>query len=64
MKRTPLYAAHQRLGGKLIEFGGWEMPVQYTSIVEEHRAVRQGGGCLTSRTWGKSGCAAPARRHF
>ena len=44
MKRTPLYAAHQRLGGKLIEFGGWEMPVQYTGIVEEHRAVRQGGG--------------------
>ena len=34
MKRTPLYAVHQRLGGKLIEFGGWEMPVQYTSITD------------------------------
>ncbi len=44
MKRTPLYAAHQRLGGKLIEFGGWEMPVQYTSITEEHLAVRQAAG--------------------
>ena len=44
MKRTPLYAAHQRLGGKLIEFGGWEMPVQYTSITDEHLAVRQAAG--------------------
>src|SRR5271169_4323721 len=44
MKRTPLFAAHQKLGGKLIEFGGWEMPVQYTSIVEEHLAVRSAAG--------------------
>jgi len=44
MKRTPLFNAHQQLGGKLIEFGGWEMPVQYTSIVDEHRAVRQAAG--------------------
>ena len=44
MKRTPLFAAHQRLGAKLIEFGGWEMPVQYTSIVDEHLAVRQAAG--------------------
>jgi aminomethyltransferase len=44
MKRTPLYAAHQKLGGKLIEFGGWEMPVQYTSITDEHLAVRNAAG--------------------
>src|SRR5579859_5071760 len=44
MKRTPLYATHQQLGGKLIEFGGWEMPVQYTSIVDEHLAVRNAAG--------------------
>ncbi len=44
MKRTPLYAAHQKLGGKLIEFGGWEMPVQYTSITDEHLAVRKAAG--------------------
>lgn len=43
-KRTPLYASHQRLGGKLIEFGGWEMPVQYSSIVDEHLCVRRGAG--------------------
>jgi aminomethyltransferase len=44
MKRTPLFAAHQKLGGKLIEFGGWEMPVQYTSITDEHLGVRTAGG--------------------
>jgi aminomethyltransferase len=44
MKRTPLFAIHQSLGGKLIEFGGWEMPVQYTSIVDEHQAVRSAAG--------------------
>jgi aminomethyltransferase len=44
MKRTPLFAAHQKLGGKLIEFGGWEMPVQYTSISDEHLGVRSAAG--------------------
>jgi len=44
MKRTPLFAVHQKLGGKLIEFGGWEMPVQYTSITDEHLAVRSAAG--------------------
>jgi aminomethyltransferase len=44
LKRTPLFAAHQKLGGKLVEFGGWEMPVQYTSITDEHLAVRNAAG--------------------
>lgn len=44
MKRTPLYAAHQKLGGKLVEFGGWKMPVQYTTISDEHLAVRKAAG--------------------
>jgi aminomethyltransferase len=39
-KRTPLYDEHLRLGAKIIPFGGWLMPVQYTSIREEHEAVR------------------------
>jgi aminomethyltransferase len=41
LKRTPLYDVHRALGAKLIDFGGWEMPVQYTGILEEHRAVRE-----------------------
>src|SRR5262245_48181313 len=41
---TPLYAEHVALGGRLIDFSGWELPVQYTGIVEEHRAVRGSAG--------------------
>jgi aminomethyltransferase len=41
---TPLVDAHRALGARLIEFGGWLMPVQYTSIIEEHRAVRGRAG--------------------
>src|SRR5262245_55035757 len=39
--QTPLTAWHQAHGGRLVEFGGWSMPVQYTTIVEEHQAVRR-----------------------
>ena len=63
MKRTPLYAAHQRLGGKLIEFGGWEMPVQYTSITDEHFAVRKAAGLFDISHMGEvliSGAGAEA----
>jgi aminomethyltransferase len=41
LKRTPLYEVHRELGAKLIDFGGWEMPVQYSGILPEHRAVRE-----------------------
>lgn len=44
MKRTPFYDIHRQLGAKLVEFGGFEMPVQYSSIIEEHRAVRNAVG--------------------
>jgi len=44
LKRTALFNAHQKLGARLIDFGGWEMPVQYTSITEEHLAVRNAAG--------------------
>ena len=44
LRRTPLYERHVDLGARLVPFVGWEMPVQYTSVVEEHRAVRTGAG--------------------
>jgi aminomethyltransferase len=44
LRRTPLDAAHRRLGARMVEFAGHAMPVQYTSIVEEHRAVREAAG--------------------
>jgi aminomethyltransferase len=40
LKRTPLYEAHLKAGARMVPFGGWEMPVQYTGILEEHRTVR------------------------
>ncbi len=44
MKKVPLHAKHVAIGGRMIPFVGWEMPVQYTSIVEEHLCVRQNAG--------------------
>ena len=44
MKRTPLYEIHKNLNAKFTEFGGWEMPLQYSSIVKEHLAVRSSAG--------------------
>jgi aminomethyltransferase len=44
LKRTPLFETHRALGARLVEFGGWEMPVQYSGILDEHRAVRQRAG--------------------
>jgi aminomethyltransferase len=43
-RRTPLYEAHQNLGAKLVDFAGWEMPVQYESVIAEHQAVRTAAG--------------------
>lgn len=43
-KRTPLASVHESLGARMIEFGGWWMPVQYQGILEEHRAVRTQAG--------------------
>ena len=60
-RRTALFSAHQKLGAKLIDFGGWEMPVQYTSITDEHLAVRNAVGIFDISHMGEvtvSGAAA------
>ena len=44
MKRTPLYAKHVELGAKLVDFAGYQMPIQYTGIIQEHNAVRHSAG--------------------
>ncbi|MCP5515323.1 MAG: glycine cleavage system aminomethyltransferase GcvT [Spirochaetales bacterium] len=43
-KRTPLYEKHLQLGGRIVDFAGWDLPVQYTSAIEEHMAVRTNAG--------------------
>ncbi|HJW90042.1 MAG TPA: hypothetical protein VJ436_05325, partial [Anaerolineales bacterium] len=44
LRRTPLYETHRRLAAKIIPFAGWEMPVWYSSVMEEHLAVRNAAG--------------------
>lgn len=44
LKQTALHAAHVAMGGRMVPFGGWDMPVWYTSVSEEHAAVRQAAG--------------------
>ena len=46
LKKTPLYDVHIALGGKMVDFGGWALPVQYSSILEEHKAVREWSGVI------------------
>jgi aminomethyltransferase len=59
-KRSPLYDEHVRLGAKIIPFGGWLMPVQYTSIIEEHQAVRNNIGIFDISHMGQLLVSGPA----
>ena len=43
-RRTPLFDLHQKLGARIVDFGGWDMPLQYGSQIAEHHAVRRGAG--------------------
>lgn len=52
-QRTPLYDEHKALGAKIIDFAGWDMPVQYRSIIEEHRAVRSSVGMFDTSHMGQ-----------
>jgi aminomethyltransferase len=44
LKRTSLFEIHQKYGARMVPFGGWEMPVQYSGVIEEHKAVRNAAG--------------------
>src|SRR5262252_6773904 len=44
LRATPLNSVHRSLGAKMVDFGGWDMPVQYSGIIDEHNAVRTGVG--------------------
>ena len=44
LRKTPLNARHRALGARMVEFGGWDMPVEYSGIVDEHMAVRTRAG--------------------
>jgi aminomethyltransferase len=59
LKRTPLYELHRAAGAKFVDFGGWEMPVQYASILDEHRAVRTSVGLFDVSHMGEIEIAGP-----
>src|SRR5947209_5120742 len=57
--RTPLYDWHAKHGARMVEFSGWDMPVQYTSIVEEHTAVRTAAGLFDISHMGRLSFGGP-----
>ncbi|HYO74927.1 MAG TPA: glycine cleavage system aminomethyltransferase GcvT, partial [Thermoanaerobaculia bacterium] len=44
LRKTPLNQLHRELGGKMVDFGGWDLPVQFSGILDEHEAVRTNVG--------------------
>jgi aminomethyltransferase len=63
-KKTPLYDVHLASGAKVIEFGGWLMPVQYSGILEEHRAVRTAAGLFDVSHMGEVAVSGPEADAF
>ncbi len=60
LKQTPLNAVHRQLGAKMVPFGGWDMPVQYRGILEEHKAVRSAAGMFDVSHMGEIDFRGPA----
>lgn len=63
LRRTPLHSAHVEMGARMVPFAGWDMPVQYSGIVDEHKAVRQAVGVFDISHMGQfivSGAGAAA----
>jgi aminomethyltransferase len=64
LKRTALHAFHIEHGARMVPFAGWEMPVQYTSILDEHRAVREQAGLFDVSHMGEVRVHGPDARSF
>jgi aminomethyltransferase len=64
LRRTPLHERHAALGARLVPFAGWEMPVQYTSIVAEHRTVRTSAGVFDVSHMGQLAIAGDGAREY
>ncbi len=64
LKRTPLFEAHKRAGAKFVEFGGWEMPVQYSGLVDEHLTVREKAGLFDVSHMGEVTVKGPEALKF
>ncbi len=63
-KRTALYEEHVRLGGRMIDFGGWDLPVQYSGLMEEHLACRNAAGLFDVSHMGEVHVEGPDAESF
>src|SRR6266542_6554111 len=59
LRTTPLHAVHRSLGAKMVDFGGWDMPVQYSGIIQEHLAVRNAAGVFDVSHMGEIEVSGP-----
>jgi aminomethyltransferase len=64
LRRTPLHDRHVAAGARLVEFAGWEMPVQYRGVIDEHRAVRSAAGLFDVSHMGEFRVAGPGAEAF
>ncbi|MBE0577604.1 MAG: glycine cleavage system aminomethyltransferase GcvT [Desulfuromonadales bacterium] len=64
MKKTPLNQIHRELGARMVDFGGWDMPVQYSGVIEEHLVVRQAAGLFDVSHMGEIEVTGPGALAF
>jgi aminomethyltransferase len=63
LQRTPFYFLHQQNGARLVDFAGWEMPVQFEGVMAEHRAVRERVGLFDISHMGQVWVTGPGARN-
>ncbi len=64
LRKTPLHAVHQASGAKMVPFGGWEMPVEYSGLIAEHQAVRKAAGLFDVSHMGEFEVSGPGALGF
>jgi glycine cleavage system T protein (aminomethyltransferase) len=64
LKTTPFFEVHKKLNGKMVPFAGWNMPIQYAGVMEEHRAVREGVGVFDVSHMGEIDVRGPEAKPF
>lgn len=64
LRRTPLHDRHVALGARMVPFAGWEMPVQYEGVIQEHRAVREDAGAFDVSHMGEVEVEGPKAREL
>src|SRR5262247_1269224 len=64
LRKTPLNAVHRASGAKMVAFGGWEMPVEYSGLISEHQAVRKAAGLFDVSHMGEFEVSGPGALRF